>query len=560
MRLRTRYALVLLGILLVLGTVVLGSAELFQRQTVAQEQEDLNETATLAADQVDSAIDDQEDIVIRYAADPSFDHFNDSEAVLNQLVRNSQFFAAQIVDEEGRIHDFQGDINEEQRQDALGRDVSDREYIQSALNGTEGIAHPERTGDGRFIITISAPIRDESGDEVVGVLVASAPLETTDFFTATEPLETSSQTVEVRGIDSEGEPAVLLDKRHNFSRSLTSHSTVQRTGWNVEVERDRAPLTDRLDTLQAIQLGSFVIVVVTVFGLGFYEYRTNLSQTEELLDGFAELTDGNFGHTVQMAAAEEWEQIGDGFNTMAAGLKEREQAIQERERRLSVLNRVLRHNLQNDMTVIQGYAEILPDADSRDRRETASEKILEKSRGLVDHGKKARQLETIMDNAQEGHDALDVTNKTRQALSNYSSEYPEFTVRTDMPDQAWVSAVSGVEFGIQSLIENAFQHNDSEDPEIVVEIRSEEDWVYVDIMDNGPGVPQHEIEVLTQNEETSLEHGSGIGLWLSYWAAVKSGGELLIDTREEGGAIVTMKLQATEPPSEEEQAAATLDI
>lgn len=561
MRLRTRYALVLLGILLVLGTVVLGSAELFQQQTVAQEQDDLNETATLAAEQIDSAIDDQEDIVIRYAADPAFDHYNESGVLLNQLVDNSQFFAAQVIDEDGEIHDFRGEIDEEQRVAALGTDVSDREYVQSALTGTEAIAPPERIDeDGRVIVTITAPIRDESGEEVVGVLAASAPLETTDFFTATEPLETSSQTVQVTGTDSNGESAVLLEKRHEFDQPLTSQATVQRTGWVVEVERDRAPLTDRLDTLQAIQLGSFIIVVITVFGLGFYEYRTNLSQTEELLEGFEELTDGNFTHTVSTAAATEWEQIGEGFNTMASGIKEREEAIEERERRLSVLNRVLRHNLQNDMTVIQGYAEILPDAESRDRREMASEKILEKSQGLVDHGKKARQLETIMENAQEGRDTLDITDKTKQALSSYASEYSEFTFEIEAPSEAWVSAVSGVEFGIESLIENAFQHNDSDDPMMGITIRSDADWVYVDVIDNGSGVPEHEIEVLTQDEETSLEHGSGIGLWLSYWAAVKSDGELLFDSREEGGAIVTMKLPATDPPSEEEQAAATLDI
>jgi hypothetical protein len=45
---RTQYALVLLTVLVVLGAVVVGTAELFQQQTIDQEREDLDETAALA--------------------------------------------------------------------------------------------------------------------------------------------------------------------------------------------------------------------------------------------------------------------------------------------------------------------------------------------------------------------------------------------------------------------------------------------------------------------------------------------------------------------------------
>ena len=56
MRLRTKYALLLLVIVVVLGGVVLGSTELAKGQVVAQEQADLQQTATVSAGQVQTEL------------------------------------------------------------------------------------------------------------------------------------------------------------------------------------------------------------------------------------------------------------------------------------------------------------------------------------------------------------------------------------------------------------------------------------------------------------------------------------------------------------------------
>jgi hypothetical protein len=64
-----------------------------------------------------------------------------------------------------------------------------------------------------------------------------------------------------------------------------------------------------------------------------------------------------------------------------------------REQRIQVRNRVLRHNLRNDMAVVNGYAETLA-AMSYDL-ERYPERIQETAEGLVGMGEKARQIETV---------------------------------------------------------------------------------------------------------------------------------------------------------------------
>jgi signal transduction histidine kinase len=52
------------------------------------------------------------------------------------------------------------------------------------------------------------------------------------------------------------------------------------------------------------------------------------------------------------------------------------------------------------------------------------------------------------------------------------------------------------------------------------------------ISDDGPGIPDHEISVLQNAEETELEHGSGLGLWLIKWGTDTFGGSITFDMED----------------------------
>ena len=61
----------------------------------------------------------------------------------------------------------------------------------------------------------------------------------------------------------------------------------------------------------------------------------------------------------------------------------------------------------------------------------------------------------------------------------------------------------------------------------------------VTVRDRGPGVPDHELAVIRDGDESALEHGSGLGLWIVQWGVTATGGEIAFDTSDGTTATVT---------------------
>lgn len=96
---------------------------------------------------------------------------------------------------------------------------------------------------------------------------------------------------------------------------------------------------------------------------------------------------------------------------------------------------------------------------------------------------------------------------------------------------------------LTNLIENAIIHSDAPEPTVQVSVRepskTEGEFVF-EIRDRNDQIPAEEIETLRAGDETSLQHGQGIGLWIVYWCVQKLQGE--IDFNYDDGNILTVTL------------------
>ncbi|MDZ7731372.1 MAG: hypothetical protein U5K37_11360 [Natrialbaceae archaeon] len=77
---------------------------------------------------------------------------------------------------------------------------------------------------------------------------------------------------------------------------MTATATSETTGMTLTVERDRSQLDENLRTSALIQGASLIVILLSVVGVGLWEYRVNLTQTTNLLTGFEALRDGRYGH------------------------------------------------------------------------------------------------------------------------------------------------------------------------------------------------------------------------------------------------------------------------
>lgn len=213
----------------------------------------------------------------------------------------------------------------------------------------------------------------------------------------------------------------------------------------------------------------------------------------------------------------------------------------QRERYLDVLQRVLRHNLRNDLNVIQGQAiHITETATARQARE-AAETIIEMVEGLTRLTEEAKTIQRVLD-TDAPLQPTDLSSAVETAVADCRGRFASATISCEIAAVSSVRADPKIGLVVEQLLDNAIRHNDSKQPQVHVRLTEwDNSTVELTVADNGPGIPKTEQEIITGEAElTPLKHGSGLGLWLVRWLLDRYGGTLSIETPPDGGTIVSV--------------------
>ena len=218
----------------------------------------------------------------------------------------------------------------------------------------------------------------------------------------------------------------------------------------------------------------------------------------------------------------------------------------ELSRRLSVLNRVLRHDIRNDVNVIRGNAQLLTNDGAE--VECIARTITTKADKLHELSENARHVERLLAGDDAVCERVDVVPVVQAKVVSLRDEYGFASVTTDLPDSAVVTAHPLFELAVEHLLQNAVEHNDADEPAIEVEVnRAEvagEEILTIRVADNGPGIPGSEREVLERGSETSMDHTNGFGLWIVKWITAASGGDTTITDNSPRGSVVVLTFPA----------------
>ncbi|GGM54523.1 signal transduction histidine kinase [Halarchaeum rubridurum] len=212
-------------------------------------------------------------------------------------------------------------------------------------------------------------------------------------------------------------------------------------------------------------------------------------------------------------------------------------AQHENEQRLEVFNRVLRHNLRNKLTTVLGSTAVIEDEAENPKVRTLAANARESSEALADIGEKARRFDRLRSSD------LDVS--TVAVDDVVTGVVEEFDARAALaarvPDGLDVTTDRRhLAFALENVVENAVEHANEPDPAVEIDASvadGDEYAVVVAVRDEGPGIPEAEIEVLTSGTESDLEHGSGLGLWIVLWCLRRLGGEVTFDATADGTTV-----------------------
>ncbi|MFW5974099.1 MAG: PAS domain S-box protein, partial [Natrialbaceae archaeon] len=217
-----------------------------------------------------------------------------------------------------------------------------------------------------------------------------------------------------------------------------------------------------------------------------------------------------------------------------------------REQRLSVLNRVLRHNLRTAVNVIDGHATLLEDRIDEyvsgtgvpDEIEESIETIRSHSKELAAQSESAREIEGVLSRDRTGPLRVPVDDLVETAESTARGLGGSCTVTVD-DGVVGAQVDSRLRQIVEELVENAIVHSDRPPAAADVRVRLERTGadLAVVVEDDGPGMSEQELVFLENGEEDPLRHSSGLDLWLVHWLTVSLGGTITAETGPDGTTI-----------------------
>ncbi len=341
----------------------------------------------------------------------------------------------------------------------------------------------------------------------------------------------------------QGRPASQIRYSKDLGTDLLATAVpIQDEGLTMGAVRITKPMADvRSETrrailgLLAVGLAGLAAGLVLAFGLAgsFARPLRRLADTSERL-GAGDLT----ARAERVSGAEEIDQLGRSFDEMADRLERTVRAQREFVANAS-------HQLRTPLTGIKLRLEsAIEDAQTEELRSglQAADREVDRLAEIVN------RLLAMAREIEEGQPThVDVGEAVNRAVARWET-------RAARLGASILSAGEGgdaqgnpadVDQILDNLIDNAIAHAPGE---ITVESSREDGRVLVAVQDRGPGIPQEDLEHVTDRfyrGKGAPAGGSGLGLAIARELAEKWGGSLQVRSPEGGGTRVELRLRSS---------------
>ncbi|WP_396612728.1 histidine kinase N-terminal 7TM domain-containing protein [Haloferax sp. S1W] len=223
--------------------------------------------------------------------------------------------------------------------------------------------------------------------------------------------------------------------------------------------------------------------------------------------------------------------------------KQYELSLESRNDELEMLNRIVRHDIRNDMQLVTAYIDLAMeegtlDPDVRPYLQTA----LKRAQHTVELTNVLGELIKAK-NEDERLYSVNVGGIISKVADNVREGHPDATVTVGSLPTANVLGNDLLESVFVNILENAIVHNDTDEPSVDVGMSVTEDTATVRIADNGRGIPDDKKQEVFGKGEKGLESpGTGIGLYLVDTIVTTYGGAVWVEDNDPRGARFMLEL------------------
>ena len=222
--------------------------------------------------------------------------------------------------------------------------------------------------------------------------------------------------------------------------------------------------------------------------------------------------------------------------------------LEEQRNNLELLNQVMRHDIRNDLQLIDAYASELTDHVDPEGEKFRSI-IADAASDSIALTNTARDLAAMMLESDPELQTISLPTIIEQECDAVSSTYPnaEITIEHPIPGQDVIGSEM-IDTVFRNILRNAVQHNDKSTPKVTVTGtvtmgKYDDDVVEIRILDNGPGVPDSRKEEIFGHGAHGLDSsGTGIGLYFADTIIEDSHGHVWVEDSGQEGAVFVVQL------------------
>jgi len=212
------------------------------------------------------------------------------------------------------------------------------------------------------------------------------------------------------------------------------------------------------------------------------------------------------------------------------GRKKAEERVNQLNDTLRLINKIMRHDILNDLQIANGSLELYTEGKSKTFIEKAMQRI-NRSIKLIEM---MRNFESMVSSGKELKE-YSVRKVVEDVVKDYDVKFDIKGDCTIMADEAFRSV-------IDNIVRNAIVHGGTDKIDITMESRGDE--CEIRIADYGKGIPD---EIKKRIFDESFKHGktggTGLGLYIVKKTVERYGGSIHVEDNEPRGAVFVIKLK-----------------
>jgi len=303
----------------------------------------------------------------------------------------------------------------------------------------------------------------------------------------------------------------------------------------------------------------FIILVIAVlltnWFLSKFVFNSIMNPIQALINGVNHITKGNLDYRIQYSKHSEFNEVFNKFNEMAQYLSIMVSQRQKDESNRRELIAGISHDLRTPLTSVKAYLEGIEKgvALTPTMQKKYFNIIKEKTESL-EHIINQLFLFSKLDIGEFPFylECLNIAYEIDRMMVGFSTEYSsrglEIQVYNNISKTEVMVDIVQLRNIIQNVLENSVKYKNKKNAIINMVCTEKEHYVEILLGDNGPGVPQNEMERLFDvfyrgDDSRKKPHlGSGLGLAISRKIIERFGGTIHADRAASGGLAIIIRL------------------